>query len=81
MQAVGAVCLIDTQQLNQKGQALHQQQLQLLKRQSASSSAAAPAAYASGTPSPESKKILDENIAPASVTGTGKTEESLKMML
>jgi 2-oxoglutarate dehydrogenase E2 component (dihydrolipoamide succinyltransferase) len=36
--------------------------------------AAAPAAsYASGTPSPAAKKILDEkNIAPASVTGTGK---------
>jgi 2-oxoglutarate dehydrogenase E2 component (dihydrolipoamide succinyltransferase) len=35
---------------------------------------AAPAAsYASGTPSPAAKKILDEkNIAPASVTGTGK---------
>jgi hypothetical protein len=29
-----------------------------------------------------SKKILDEkNIAPASITGTEKTEESLKMML
>jgi len=36
--------------------------------------AAAPAAtYASGTPSPAARKILDEkNIAPASVTGTGK---------
>jgi 2-oxoglutarate dehydrogenase E2 component (dihydrolipoamide succinyltransferase) len=48
---------------------------QLQKRQSGSSSvAAAPAAtYASGTPSPAARKILDEkNIAPASVTGTGK---------
>ncbi|MFV8371871.1 2-oxoglutarate dehydrogenase complex dihydrolipoyllysine-residue succinyltransferase [Flavobacterium sp. LB2P74] len=36
--------------------------------------AAAPAAtYASGTPSPAARKILDEkNIAPAAVTGTGK---------
>ena len=36
--------------------------------------AAAPVAtYASGTPSPAARKILDEkNIAPASVTGTGK---------
>ena len=35
--------------------------------------AAAPASYAAGTPSPAAKKILDEkNIAPASVTGTGK---------
>ena len=36
--------------------------------------AAAPAAtYASGTPSPAARKILDEkNIAPASITGTGK---------
>jgi 2-oxoglutarate dehydrogenase E2 component (dihydrolipoamide succinyltransferase) len=29
--------------------------------------------YASGTPSPAARKILDEkNIAPAAVTGTGK---------
>ena len=36
--------------------------------------AAAPAAtYASGTPSPAARKILDEkNIAPASITGSGK---------
>ena len=40
----------------------------------ATSAAAAPAAtYASGTPSPAARKILDEkNITPASVTGTGK---------
>ncbi|MEN9910102.1 MAG: Dihydrolipoyllysine-residue succinyltransferase component of 2-oxoglutarate dehydrogenase complex [Bacteroidota bacterium] len=35
--------------------------------------AAAPATYATGTPSPAAKKILDEkNIAPATVSGTGK---------
>ena len=35
--------------------------------------AATAATYASGTPSPAARKILDEkNIAPASITGTGK---------
>jgi 2-oxoglutarate dehydrogenase E2 component (dihydrolipoamide succinyltransferase) len=45
--------------------------------------AATPAAtYASGTPSPAARKILDEkNIATTSVKGTGKTEELLRMML
>lgn len=34
---------------------------------------AAPATYATGTPSPAAKKILDEkNISPESITGTGK---------
>jgi 2-oxoglutarate dehydrogenase E2 component (dihydrolipoamide succinyltransferase) len=28
--------------------------------------------YASGTPSPAARKILEKNIAPAALTGTGK---------
>jgi 2-oxoglutarate dehydrogenase E2 component (dihydrolipoamide succinyltransferase) len=44
-----------------------------LKETPKSGSVAAPAAtYASGTPSQQRKNIRRKNIAPASITGTGK---------
>jgi hypothetical protein len=46
-----------------------------------SSSSYSGCTYASGTPSPAARKILDEKIATTSVKGTGKTEELLRMML
>ncbi|MFV5694032.1 2-oxoglutarate dehydrogenase complex dihydrolipoyllysine-residue succinyltransferase [Flavobacterium sp. LB3P122] len=74
--AVGAVvCLIDTSAAKPAGDtpavAVEAPKAEAPK---VAPVAAAPAAtYASGTPSPAARKILDEkNIAPASVTGTGK---------
>lgn len=86
--AVGAVvCLIDTSAAKPAGDApvanpetSGQKTVEAPKAETkaeaskAAPVAAAPAAtYASGTPSPAARKILDEkNIAPASITGTGK---------
>ena len=77
--AVGAVvCLIDTAAAKPEGSAPAPAAAPVTEAPKAAPApapaAAAPAAtYASGTPSPAARKILDEkNIAPASVTGTGK---------
>ncbi|WP_369765823.1 2-oxoglutarate dehydrogenase complex dihydrolipoyllysine-residue succinyltransferase [Flavobacterium sp. WC2429] len=75
--AVGAVvCLIDTAAAKPSGSAPAPAAAPVTEAPKAAPApvAAAPAAtYASGTPSPAARKILDEkNIAPASVTGTGK---------
>nr|WP_315231676.1 2-oxoglutarate dehydrogenase complex dihydrolipoyllysine-residue succinyltransferase [uncultured Flavobacterium sp.] len=76
--AVGAVvCLIDTSAAKPAGDAPAVEAPKVEVKAEAPKAApvaAAPAAtYASGTPSPAARKILDEkNIAPASITGTGK---------
>lgn len=75
--AVGAVvCLIDTAAAKPSGSAPAAAATPVAEAPKAAPApvAAAPAAtYASGTPSPAARKILDEkNIAPASITGTGK---------
>jgi 2-oxoglutarate dehydrogenase E2 component (dihydrolipoamide succinyltransferase) len=78
--AVGAVvCLIDTSAAKPAGDApaaaVEAPKVEVkAEAPKAAPVAAAPAAtYASGTPSPAARKILDEkNIAPASITGTGK---------
>nr|WP_294928586.1 2-oxoglutarate dehydrogenase complex dihydrolipoyllysine-residue succinyltransferase [uncultured Flavobacterium sp.] len=78
--AVGAVvCLIDTSAAKPAGDApaAEAPKAEAPKAEAkAEASKAAPAAattYATGTPSPAARKILDEkNIAPATVSGTGK---------
>jgi len=75
--AVGAVvCLIDTAAAKPSGSAPAPAAAPVAEAPKAAPApvAAAPAAtYASGTPSPAARKILDEkNIAPTTVTGTGK---------
>ncbi|WP_413999911.1 2-oxoglutarate dehydrogenase complex dihydrolipoyllysine-residue succinyltransferase [Flavobacterium sp. W1B] len=76
--AVGAVvCLIDTAAAKPSGSAPAPAAAPVAEAPKAAAVAApvaAPAAtYASGTPSPAARKILDEkNIAPATITGTGK---------
>jgi 2-oxoglutarate dehydrogenase E2 component (dihydrolipoamide succinyltransferase) len=77
--AVGAVvCLIDTAAAKPSGDAPAAAPAPAAAKEEVKAAApvAAPVAattYASGTPSPAARKILDEkNIAPASVTGTGK---------
>lgn len=87
--AVGAVvCLIDTDAAKPSGDAPAAEVAKTVDPETSGPKAevkveapkaapvAAPVAaatYASGTPSPAARKILDEkNIAPASVTGTGK---------
>jgi 2-oxoglutarate dehydrogenase E2 component (dihydrolipoamide succinyltransferase) len=77
--AVGAVvCLIDTAAAKPEGSAPAPAAAPVAEAPKAAPApvavAAAPATtYASGTPSPAARKILDEkDIAPASVTGTGK---------
>jgi 2-oxoglutarate dehydrogenase E2 component (dihydrolipoamide succinyltransferase) len=75
--AVGAVvCLIDTAAAKPAGSAPVAAAAPVAEAPKAAPApvAAAPTAtYASGTPSPAARKILDEkNIAPAAVTGTGK---------
>jgi 2-oxoglutarate dehydrogenase E2 component (dihydrolipoamide succinyltransferase) len=78
--AVGAVvCHIDTDGAKPSGSApaKETEKVAEVKKEEVKVEApkAAPVAtsYASGTPSPAAKKILDEkNIAPATVTGTGK---------
>ncbi|MCG9791693.1 2-oxoglutarate dehydrogenase complex dihydrolipoyllysine-residue succinyltransferase [Flavobacterium algicola] len=81
--AVGAVvCLIDTAAAKPEGAAAAAPAAaapaaEAPKAAPAPAPVAAPAApvatYASGTPSPAAKKILDEkNIAPSAVSGTGK---------
>ena len=77
--AVGSVvCLIDTAAAKPSGSAEASAPAPVAapvaEAPKAAPVAAAPAAtYASGTPSPAARKILDEkNIAPAAVTGTGK---------
>lgn len=79
--AVGAVvCLIDTSAAKPSGAAPAAEVAKAVEAPKAEVKAEAPKAapvaavtYASGTPSPAARKILDEkNIAPASVTGTGK---------
>ncbi|MNQ36851.1 Dihydrolipoyllysine-residue succinyltransferase component of 2-oxoglutarate dehydrogenase complex [compost metagenome] len=86
--AVGAVvCLIDTDGVKPAGDAPAAPAAEAPKAEApkaevkaeapkaAPAPAAAPAAtsYAAGTPSPAARKILDEkNIAPATVSGTGK---------
>ncbi|MEN2398236.1 2-oxoglutarate dehydrogenase complex dihydrolipoyllysine-residue succinyltransferase [Flavobacterium sp. MC2016-06] len=79
--AVGAVvCLIDTDGVKPAGDApaapvaeAPKAEVKAEAPKAAPAPAAAPASYASGTPSPAARKILDEkNIAPATVSGTGK---------
>ncbi|MFV5690976.1 2-oxoglutarate dehydrogenase complex dihydrolipoyllysine-residue succinyltransferase [Flavobacterium sp. LT1R49] len=78
--AVGAVvCLIDTSAAKPAGDApavaveAPKAEVKAEAPKAAPVAAAPAATYASGTPSPAARKILDEkNIAPASVTGTGK---------
>lgn len=79
--AVGAVvCLIDTSAAKPSGAEAAVEVAKAVEAPKAEVKAEAPkaapvaaATYASGTPSPAARKILDEkNIAPASVTGTGK---------
>jgi len=79
--AVGAiVCLIDTDGAKPAGSAAPAAAPVAEAPKAAPAAAPAPvaapapaASYAAGTPSPAAKKILDEkNIAPASVSGTGK---------
>jgi 2-oxoglutarate dehydrogenase E2 component (dihydrolipoamide succinyltransferase) len=79
--AVGAVvCLIDTSAAKPAGDTPAPAEAPVAEapkaevKAEAPKAAAAPAAtYASGTPSPAARKILDEkNIAPATVSGTGK---------
>jgi 2-oxoglutarate dehydrogenase E2 component (dihydrolipoamide succinyltransferase) len=83
--AVGAVvCLIDTDAAKPSGDSPAAEVAKAVEAPKAEVKAEAPkaapvaapvaaATYASGTPSPAARKILDEkNIAPASVTGTGK---------
>jgi 2-oxoglutarate dehydrogenase E2 component (dihydrolipoamide succinyltransferase) len=83
--AVGAVvCLIDTDAAKPSGDAPAAEVVKTVEAPKAEVKAEAPkaapveapvaaATYASGTPSPAARKILDEkNIAPTSVTGTGK---------
>ncbi|MGZ9734980.1 2-oxoglutarate dehydrogenase complex dihydrolipoyllysine-residue succinyltransferase [Flavobacterium sp. GNP002] len=78
--AVGAVvCLIDTSAAKPAGDApavaveAPKAEVKAEAPKAAPVAAAPAATYASGTPSPAARKILDEkNIAPASITGTGK---------
>ena len=73
--AVGAVvCLIDTDAAKPSGSAPVAEAKPLAEAPKAEAPQAAPAAtYASGTPSPAARKILDEkNIAPDTISGTGK---------
>ncbi|MES2573638.1 MAG: 2-oxoglutarate dehydrogenase complex dihydrolipoyllysine-residue succinyltransferase [Bacteroidota bacterium] len=80
--AVGAVvCLIDTAAAKPSGSAPAPAAAPVAEAPKAAPAPAAPvavaaapaASYAAGTPSPAAKKILDEkNIAPATVSGTGK---------
>lgn len=78
--AVGAVvCLIDTAAAKPSGSApaaaapVAEAPKAEVKAEAPKAAPAPAATYASGTPSPAARKILDEkNIAPASVTGTGK---------
>nr|WP_314896252.1 2-oxoglutarate dehydrogenase complex dihydrolipoyllysine-residue succinyltransferase [uncultured Flavobacterium sp.] len=79
--AVGAVvCLIDTSAAKPSGAAVAVEVAKAVeapkaevKAEALKAAPVATATYASGTPSPAARKILDEkNIAPAAVTGTGK---------
>jgi 2-oxoglutarate dehydrogenase E2 component (dihydrolipoamide succinyltransferase) len=82
--AVGAVvCLIDTDATKPSGSAPSPAAAPVAEAPKAAPAPVAPApvaaapapaaSYAAGTPSPAAKKILDEkNIAPATVSGTGK---------
>ncbi|WP_166921607.1 2-oxoglutarate dehydrogenase complex dihydrolipoyllysine-residue succinyltransferase [Flavobacterium poyangense] len=80
--AVGAiVCLIDTGAAKPAGDAPAAPAVEAPKAEApktevkaeAPKAAPAPTTYASGTPSPAARKILDEkNIAPATISGTGK---------
>ena len=86
--AVGAVvCLIDTSAAKPSGDApaaeapkteapkaeAPKAEVKAEAPKAAPAPAAAPTTYATGTPSPAARKILDEkNIAPATVSGTGK---------
>ncbi len=76
--AVGAVvCHIDTAAAKPSGSAaVVAEKAAVVEAPKAEAPKAAPvvaATYASGTPSPAARKILDEkSIAPASITGTGK---------
>ncbi|WP_264552675.1 2-oxoglutarate dehydrogenase complex dihydrolipoyllysine-residue succinyltransferase [Flavobacterium sp. N2038] len=81
--AVGAVvCLIDTDAAKPAGGAAapaaeapkaEAPKAEAPKAEAPKAAPAAATSYAAGTPSPAARKILDEkNIAPASVSGTGK---------
>jgi 2-oxoglutarate dehydrogenase E2 component (dihydrolipoamide succinyltransferase) len=76
--AVGAVvCHIDTAAAKPSGAAPVVAEkavvVEVPKAEAPKPTPVAPVTYASGTPSPAARKILDEkNIAPATVTGTGK---------
>jgi 2-oxoglutarate dehydrogenase E2 component (dihydrolipoamide succinyltransferase) len=79
--AVGAVvCLIDTDGVKPSGSAPVAEVAKAVEAPKAEVKAEAPKAapvavsYASGTPSPAARKILDEkNIAPETIVGTGKS--------
>ena len=75
--AVGAVvCLIDTGAAKPSGAAVVEAKpvvVEAPKKEEAKSAPVAAATYASGTPSPAARKILDEkNIQPSDIVGTGK---------
>jgi 2-oxoglutarate dehydrogenase E2 component (dihydrolipoamide succinyltransferase) len=72
--AVGAVvCHIDTDGAKPAGEAPVEEAPKAEAPKAAPVVAAPAATYAAGTPSPAARKILDEkNIAPASLSGTGK---------
>jgi 2-oxoglutarate dehydrogenase E2 component (dihydrolipoamide succinyltransferase) len=79
--AVGAiVCLIDTEGKKPSGSAPvveakkeEAKPVEVKKEEVKVAAPAAPASYASGTPSPAARKILDEkNIQPSDIVGTGK---------
>ena len=81
--AVGAVvCLIDTSAAKPSGDApaaeapkaeAPKAEVKAEAPKAVPAPAAAPTTYATGTPSPAARKILDEkNIAPATISGTGK---------
>ncbi|WP_396186890.1 biotin/lipoyl-containing protein, partial [Flavobacterium sp.] len=83
--AVGAiVCLIDTEGKKQSGSSETLETVAEAKKEEAKTvetkkeevkvaAPVAPTSYASGTPSPAARKILDEkNIQPSDIIGTGK---------
>jgi len=75
--AVGqVVCLIDTSAAKPEGGAaapVAEKAVEAPKAEAPKAAPAAAATYATGTPSPAAKKILDEkNIQPSDIVGTGK---------
>ncbi len=75
--AVGAVvCLIDTEGAKPSGSALVAEAKPVVeapKKEEVKAAPVAPVSYATSTPSPAARKILDEkNIQPTDIIGTGK---------